>query len=210
MQLAWRHGGLYVKCFFFSFFSLPSVIQVVQCNYSLWGKVASGVAIWRRLTHALHRYDYLYGPHWFPDDIMTCNFRKQSPGDEAGCSFESHDFTSLALTLAILYPIPFPHSPIAYIHKQKGNFLEFFLKNPFFWLRFNPFPQSFWHTNGQFTAAGLSEHTGAHIYRQQLPSNKMRGVWCDTGSFLSPDKCTIISLQTQHSAVTVLWEEEIK
>lgn len=115
------------------------MIQVVQCNYPLWGKVASGVAIWWRLTHTLHRYDYLYGPHWFPDDIMTCNFREQSPGDEAGCSFESHDFTSLALTLAILYPVTFPHPCILYLPPQRtstnrGNFLEFFffLKNPFF------------------------------------------------------------------------------
>lgn len=68
---------------------------------------------------------------------MTCNFRKQSPGDVSGCSFESHDFTSLALTLAILYPVPFP-IPASFTfphlaHPQtEGEFLRDFFEKSLF------------------------------------------------------------------------------
>lgn len=156
------------------------LIQVVQCNYLLRGKWQTE---WQfgPSSHRLYCYDYLYSPHWFPDDIMTCNFHKQSPWEEACCSFESHDlgtllhpgyivfFFSCSLILYSLLPsvLPLPH---AHIHKQMGISKK--LKSHF-WQEFNPFlffflPQSFWHRNGQFMTAKLSEHTSAHIHPWQF------------------------------------------
>lgn len=95
-------------------------------------------------SHTLYCYDYLYSPHWFPDDIMTCNFHKQSPWEEACCSFESHDFGSLLhpgyivffFSCSLILYSPSSHSPHAHIHKQMGISKK--LKSHF-WLEFNPF-----------------------------------------------------------------------
>lgn len=123
------------------------LIQVVQCNYLLRGKWQTE---WQfgPGSRTLYCYDYLYSPHWFPDDIMTCNFHKQSPWEEARCSFESHDFSSLLhpgcivffsspRSLILYSPLPSVLPlPRAHMHKQMGISKK--LKSHF-WLQFNPF-----------------------------------------------------------------------
>lgn len=158
---------------------------------------------------------------------MTCNFHKQSPWEEARCSFESHDFGSLlhpgyilfffSCSLILYSPLPsvlpLP-PPRAHIHKQMGISKK--LKSHF-WLQFNPFlfsfsPQSFWHRNGQFMTAKLSEHTSAHIYPWQFLLTRWEVFFASClmwyRYFLSPDKCTVISLQTKYSGMTILWKRE--
>lgn len=93
---------------------------------------------------------------------------------------------------------------------KEGILTFFFFKSHFLALVQSPSLRDSGTQMSNSQRRGWVSTLAPHIYWQRLASNKMRGVWCDTGSFLRPDKCTIISLQTQHSAVTVLWEEEIK
>lgn len=178
---------MYVKCFGMNRLDSGCPVQL-----SAEGKVVNRVAIWPQFAHTQYCCDYLYSPHWFPDDIMTCNFHKQSPWEEACCSFESHDFRSLPhpgyivlFSLLCHRTLPCTHSP------TDGNFLE--IKIPFlaqvqsfslffFFLS----PQSFWHRNGQFMIAKQRVSTLVHTFTlgnflKQDEKCFTPRVWCDTG-----------------------------
>lgn len=125
-----------------------------------------------------------------------------------------YSFFPVLSSFTLLFP-PSSHSPPrAHIHKQMGISKK--LKSHF-WLQFNPFlfsfsPQSFWHRNGQFMTAKLSEHTSAHIYPWQFLLTRWEVFFASClmwyRYFLSPDKCTVISLQTKYSGMTILWKRE--
>lgn len=126
-----------------------------------------------------------------------------------------YSFFPVLSSFTLLFP-PSSHSPPprAHIHKQMGISKK--LKSHF-WHQFNPFlfsfsPQSFWHRNGQFMTAKLSEHTSAHIYPWQFLLTRWEVFFASClmwyRYFLSPDKCTVISLQTKYSGMTILWKRE--